>query len=425
VATKGFDEERLRAQLATLERARVTRFELLKRGGITALIVSGTPALLAACGGDEEEAAAPPPPAEPTPPAAEPTPPAVEPTPPVAGGTLDFFSWEGYDFPDNNIQTMKAWKDENGVALKSSYIGNHDDIQAKITGGGGQGVDLITYYQGYKPLYAELGVITPLDTDKLPNLTNLFPFFASDERNFWLDPDGTRTGVPMFWGALGVNYDTSVFPDAPETYDVLLEPEWKGKVALIDDPVGLYTHAGHILGYDVSTLSKDQLNQISDWLKDVAKQSKGISPSYGDAATRLASGDAVFAFPGWYAVNSFAADAGKKTIKTTLPKEGGYSFCDSYAIPPTSDNRDTALAFINEGIDGHVNAEAAIYLVGGTTCQASVPYLTPEIADLYAYDKLDEFVQKAPFYNNPPLKSDEYVTYAEVASAWQEVKAGA
>ena len=51
---KGSDEERLRAGLARLERARMSRFDLLKRGGITALVLSGAPALLAACGGDDE-----------------------------------------------------------------------------------------------------------------------------------------------------------------------------------------------------------------------------------------------------------------------------------------------------------------------------------------------------------------------------------
>ena len=424
---KGSEEERVHAALAQLERARMTRFELFKRGGITALGLGSLSALVAACGGGGGETA-------PTPPAASTAagastsaaaaPPAATGAAPAASGTLDFFSWEGYDFPNKYIPTMKAWKKANGVTIKSSYIGNHDDIQAKIKGGGGQGIDLITYYQGYKPLYKELGVITPLDTDKLPNLANMFPFFASDEKNFWVDPDGTRTGVPMFWGALGINYDSAVVT-APDTYDILFDPKWKGKVAVIDDPNGVYTQAAHILGYDISTLTKDQFSATTDWLKKLVAQSKGISASYGDAATRLASGDSVYAIPGWYAVNSFAADAGKKTVKTTLPPEGGFGFCDSYAIPPTSDNVDTALAWINEGIDAHVNAEAAIYLVGGTTCQASVPYLTPQIAELYDYAHLDEFVQKAPFYNSPPTKSDQYATFAEVMAAWQEVKAGA
>ena len=31
---------------------------------------------------------------------------------------------------------MKAWKKANNVTVKPTYIGNHDDIQAKIKAGG-------------------------------------------------------------------------------------------------------------------------------------------------------------------------------------------------------------------------------------------------------------------------------------------------
>jgi spermidine/putrescine transport system substrate-binding protein len=410
-------EERRRIELAReIDRKIVSRREFLWRAGLVTAALGAAPALLSACGGGEEAAPAGEAPAT--------TGGATSAEQPTIGGTLDFFSWEGYDFPDKEVPSMAAWKKENGVTVKSNYIGNHDDIQAKLTGGGGQGIDLITYYQGYKALYEQLGILTPLDPAKLPNLENLFPFFASDERNYWLDPDGTRTGVPMFWGALGVNYD-SALTRPPDTYDVLFEPSFKGKVAVIDDPVGVFTHAGRILGHDVSQLSEDAFTEISDWLTRLTGQTKGISASYGDATSRLVSGDAVFAWPGWYAVNSFAADAGKDTIKTTLPREGGYSFCDSYAIPPTSDNVDTAHAFINQGIDAHVNAEAANYLVGGTTCQASVPFLAPDVAELYDYAKFDEFVEKAPFFPNPPVESDQYVTYDRIIAAWQEIKASA
>jgi spermidine/putrescine-binding protein len=422
---KGSDEERLRAGLAKLERARMTRFDLLKRGGITALILGGTPALLAACGGDdEEEAAAPPPPADTGGAAAEPAapPPAPEPAAPAASGTLDFLSWEGYDFP---VDSMTAWKEANGVEVKSTYIGSHDDIQAKIAGGGGEGVDLITYYQGYKALYRELAILSPLDPEKLPNLGNLFPFFGSDSGNWWVESDGSRTGVPMFWGALGITYDSAVVTTPPDTYDILFEPEFKGKVTLADDPVGGYTLAGHILGLDVSQMTEDDFQKITDWLKELMKQTKGIAPSYGDATSRLVSGDATISFLGWAAMNSFAKDAGKDTVLTVLPKEGGYSFCDAYAIPPTSDNVDSAHALINQGADPQVNAEAAIYLVGGTTCAPSVDLLTPDIAALYDYANIDTWFEKAPLYGNPPIESDEFVTVDKVIAAWQELKATA
>jgi spermidine/putrescine-binding protein len=229
----------------------------------------------------------------------------------------------------------------------------------------------------------------------------------------------------MFWGSLGLTYDAAVVPEPPTTYDVVFEPEWKGKLAVVEDPVGLYTHVGHILGFNIVELTEDQLQQVNDYLRRMLGQSKGVSASYGDATTRLVSGDAVFAFPGWYAVNQFARDAGKDTVQSTLPEEGGYSFCDSYAIPPTADNVDSAHAWINQGLDPVANAEAANYLVGGTTCEASVEFLSDEVKELYSYDNLDEIVAKAPFYPNPPIESDEFVTMEQVLGSWQELKATA
>ena len=61
--------------------------------------------------------------------------------------------------------------------------------------------------------------------------------------------------------------------------------------------------------------------------------------------------------------NNFAKDAGKDTVKTAVPEEGGFTFCDAYAIPSTVDNVDTAHAWVNLSIDPQVNAENAVYLV--------------------------------------------------------------
>ena len=131
-----------------LEHSRISRLTLLRRGGAAALGLGLMPTLLAACGGGDEAAA------------------------PEASGTIDYLSWTGYDIPD----PMKAWKTENAVDVKPTYIANHDDIQAKIKAGGGA-YDLITYYQGYKDLYTELDILSTIDTGKIPNTDGLFPVF--------------------------------------------------------------------------------------------------------------------------------------------------------------------------------------------------------------------------------------------------------
>ena len=145
---------------------------------------------------------------------------------PAAGGTEDFLSWEGYDIPDQ----LKAWREKNGVEVKATYIANHDEIQAKLmAGGGSQGYDIITYYQGYRPLYTELEILEPLDDEKIPNLVNLLPYFASGDKEFWVDADGTRTGMPWTWGSIGITYDSAVVTTEPTSWYELLDPKLEGQ----------------------------------------------------------------------------------------------------------------------------------------------------------------------------------------------------
>jgi spermidine/putrescine transport system substrate-binding protein len=387
-----------------------TRRQFLRRAGFVTLAAGAGPTLLAACGSDDEEG---------TQDTGDGGGPAKA---PQASGRVDFLSWEGYDIPD----PLKAWKKEGDVTVKATYIANHDEIQAKLKASGGAGgYDIITYYQGYKPLYQELDIIEPLDEQKLPNLKNLFPYFASKEGNFWIDPDGTRTGVPWTWGSIGITWDTRRVKKTPTSWYDLLEPEFKGRVTLPDDPVGSYTLASHVLGFDPSQVKKADNAKVFDLLSQIIAQSNGIAPTFGDATTKMTSGDADICWQGWAAMNQFAADAGVKTFKTEVPKEGSFSFCDAYALPKGADNVDSSLSWMNESMDPKVNADAAVVLVGGVTVEAAVKNLPANIAGLYKYEDLDALLERSPFYNNPPVESDEFVTFEEVQKGWQEVKAEA
>ena len=338
------------------------------------------------------------------------------------GGTIDYLSWQGYDSP----KSFGPWLKANNVKLKPTYIATHDDIQAKILAlHGGKGYDIITYYLGYKQLYDELKILTPLDESKIPNIKGLLPFFKGNYRGFWVK-NGVRTAVPMYWGALGLVYDSKALPTAPTSYKMLFTSAMKGKVTVDDDPVGVYTLAGHVLGINVARMTPAQFAKVTTWLKALVKQSKGVAPSYGDCAKRIADGDAVVGFPGWAAQVGFAAGSGNKNVRFVLPKEGGYAYCDSWAIPISADNAEAAYGYINNAIDPKVNANAAIeQILGGVTVAGAVKYLDKQTRSLYNYGNLDSFFAKAPLYANPPVKSSNFVTIDKVIAKWQEVKASA
>lgn len=385
----------------------LSRRELLRRGGLTMFALGAAPTLLAACGGDDESAT------------------------PQASGTIDYLSWEGYDIPD----PMKDWKTSNNVTVKSTYIGNHDEIQAKIKAGGGS-YDLITYYQGYKPLYTELDILTTLDMDKIPNSENLFPVFKEpDDRNLWIDEDGNWTGVPFTWGSIGITWDDAKLPGGLDSWYDLLDPKFKDKIGVINDPLGVFTLTAHILGKDPAALPKAEYGEIEDFLRKMVAQAKSVAPSFGDMTNQLVAGDIVACFQGWAYQNALAAGAGNKNVKTKTPKEGAFSFCDLYAIPSTADNAETVHAWINETLDPTRNARIAEYLVAAVTVEESVDLINAETKALYPYDDLElgddtgerlkKLFELAPFYGMPPSESDEYVTFSEMSEKWEEIKQSA
>ena len=133
----------------------VARRDFLRRTGVAVITIGATPSILAACGGDDDTAASP-----------SATGGGASPEAPDATGDMNFLSWEGYDIP---VDSMEAWRKDQGITVNPTYIANHDEIQAKIKGGGAAaGYDIITYYQGYMPLYTELGHPHPARREQAP-----------------------------------------------------------------------------------------------------------------------------------------------------------------------------------------------------------------------------------------------------------------
>jgi spermidine/putrescine transport system substrate-binding protein len=379
---------------------RLGRRQLLARGGGLVALSAASP-LLAACGSDDDGGKGS----------------GGKVGPP--GGAFDAFSYEAYLIPD--VPEVKAWRKKYDVRVRPMVIASEAEVAAKVVASGGKsGIDAITYYQGYKQRYDALDLLLPIDPDRVPNLKKLFPFFSGDVGNFWVNDDGTRTGVPYLWGFAGLTYDSAKVK--PTSYHDLLEPQFKGKVALIDDPQITFVLAAHLLGLDPGAVKKSDYAKVEDYLTRMVGQSKGASPTFADLGERIISGDATAIFTGFASINLTAAAKGVKTVTTILPNEGGVGFCDAWAIPKSCDNLGTAYSWLNLVVQPKVNAQAAMANYYNVTVEDAVPFLSKDIKGLADYAHIDTVLEKAPFYNNPPQESSEFVTFDEMVKGWQEIK---
>jgi spermidine/putrescine-binding protein len=181
-----------------------------------------------------------------------------------AATTMTWMGWQGYETP---IKAGTFLKD-NDIDFQPTFISSNEEIITKLQAGGIGKTDLITMYFGYLPLMAEGGLLEPLDPSRVEQFNDLIPQFTSQEV---IRKDGQLYGVPWNWGSLPLMYDPEQVKAPPESWLDLMKPEFKGKVAMVDDPLGNLLIWGTVVtGKPLGTLlTKEELTKVIDTLIDL------------------------------------------------------------------------------------------------------------------------------------------------------------
>lgn len=337
----------------------------------------------------------------------------------ATGGGLQIMAWEGYDL----FNELADWRKANGVTVDTISIANQDDVQAKFVAGNPPPIDLAEYNQAYADLYIrELKIVQPIDVSKVPNYNadNLFPQFFNQPTWF---ADGKLWGSPYIWGFNTLLYNSEKI-SKPASYTDLLDPSFKGKIAIMDDTVSSWPVAARVagLGAKYPLLTKDELKQVFTEFAKYRDQARVIALNQGELVNLFVSGEVVAAL---CADPSIITQTDEQNIKIemALPKEGPVLWVDAWFIPVSADNIESAEAFINQSLDPKVQAEVAMAVVQAPVSRKAVDLLDEKARSRIDYDAMDS-IFAAGLPGIPPRASESYATYDDWVAAWQEFKAG-
>ncbi|MSP83351.1 MAG: extracellular solute-binding protein [Alphaproteobacteria bacterium] len=318
--------------------------------------------------------------------------------------SVNWMGWQGYDECFN----AGSFLADSGITMEKTYINANEEIITKLAAGGTGSIDLITMYFGYLPIMAAAGMLEPFDVTKVPNAADVIPQFLNNES---IRYDGKLYGVPWTWGFLPMVYDPAAIPTPTSWMDVLKD-EYKGKVVMIDDPLGNLMVWGRVVtGAEHSTiLTHDQLKQTIDFLINVKKNHARAFAGYGEASDMFARGEVVISALGWEAMVGFAATAGKK-IDFVIPQEGTAMYMDCQCIPAGSPHPDEAYAIANQCLSVEGQAKIVEVLTQGITNLKAIAKTAPEHQAIYSYSDIDAFLKKARMEPMPPTESGDTATY--------------
>lgn len=251
----------------------------------------------------------------------------------VTSGEVNLFVWTEY-IPQ---ETIDCFEQVYGVTVNQSEYSSNEEMYAKLSAGGAS-YDIVQPTDYIVDLMIRQGLLQELDKEKLPVLATLDPNYL----NLSFDP-GNKYTLPYQAGTDAIVVNTDKAASLPASYADLWNPEYAGRLIMIDDPRAIIGATLLTLGYDVNTKDPAQLQEAKTKLADLVK---GVKIFDSDSPkTALIAGDADLGIV--WTGEVLLAQREVPALQYIYPTEGAIIWQDNYAIPKDAPHPDAAYAWLN------------------------------------------------------------------------------
>ncbi|MGC1604735.1 MAG: ABC transporter substrate-binding protein [Candidatus Acidiferrum sp.] len=326
--------------------------------------------------------------------------------------TLSLLVWEGYADPS----FVRPFEEAHHCKIAASYMGSSDELVAKLRGGSASNYDVISPSSDVATSIARAGFAAPLDLSKFPSYSQLAarlrdsPLVKSNGRIF---------GVPFMWGPNPLLYDTTVFAQPPDSWNILWDPQFQGKISVWDDLSTVYM-AAQVLGYDkpdpsqLYNLSDEQLDAVKKKLIELKPNIRKIWSTGGELTNLFENHEIVLAM-GW-PLNTNQLRQAKFPIGETIPKENTTGWIDHLMITAASRQKELSAQFLEYMIEAQTQKKVADVTGYAPANPASTTFMTDTEKKNLHIDDPDAYMRRIYFWQ-------DVLRRAKYNEIWNEVKA--
>ena len=265
-------------------------------------------------------------------------------------GTFNWMTWS-----DHYIQSQldKIAKDTNINTAISELAGNAEGY-AKLKEVKGQ-LDKISGDAMWVPnAYAKDGLIEPFDINELKVSSQLYSF--AREFPYWQSSEGYMA-YPFGWSPIMIYYDPAKVTGDPNDWQVLLDPKYKGRVVVENQPEEIVAYMARAAGFDKPyDLTDDQLTTVKGYLEKLKPNVLKFAQQATDSVASMISGEA-WLITGNLGNEDRVKDGGGPEIKGYVPKEGTVGWHDGEMIVKEGANKSLILPFLEQSQQAELIAE--------------------------------------------------------------------
>jgi putative spermidine/putrescine transport system substrate-binding protein/spermidine/putrescine transport system substrate-binding protein len=265
-------------------------------------------------------------------------------------------------------------------------------------------------------MIAAANLSEPLDLSKIPTYNQLAPKLTSLPL---VRVNGKVYGVPFTWGPNPLIYDTTVFKQPPDSWTVLWDPKYRGRISVYDELSTIYMGA-QILGYDkpdpnqIYNLSDEQLEAVKKKLLELKPNIRKMW-STGGELTNLFQNHEVVASMGW-PLNTVELKKLNFPVGETIPRENTTGWIDHLMITSASENKDLAYQFLEYMVEAKTQKLVSDVTHYTPANPQAGQLMTADERQILHLDDVDNYQKRIYFWQNVPRRAK----YNEI---WNEVKA--
>jgi spermidine/putrescine-binding protein len=325
---------------------------------------------------------------------------------------LNLLVWEGYADPS----FVKGFEEQCKCKVSASYMGTSDELVSKLRGGSASNYDVISPSSDVATMIASAGLAEPLDLSKIPTYGQLSPKLTAMPL---VHVNGKVYGVPFTWGPNPLIYDASVFTQAPDSWNALWDPKYRGKVSVWDELSTVYM-AAQILGYDkpdpnqIYNLNDQQLDAVKKKLLELKPNIRKMWATGGELTNLFQNHEVVLAM-GW-PLNTVELKKQNFPAGETIPKENTTGWIDHLMITAASENKELAYQFLEYMVQARTQKMVADVTNYVPANPQAGQLMTAEQRRGLHLDDVDNYQKRIYFWQDVPRRAK----YNEI---WNEVKA--
>lgn len=335
--------------------------------------------------------------------------PAADPRMEVTSKELNLFVWTEY-IP---IEWKECFEKVYGIKVNHDEYSSNEEMYAKLSAGATT-YDLVLPTDYIIGLMISQGMLQKWDHEKLAVLDNI----ASGFKDLPFDP-GNQYTIPYMAGTDAIVYHADRVATPPTSWEDLWNPDYAGRLVLLDDSRVVIGFTLMTLGYDLNTKDPAQLAEAKTRLLDLIPNVKLFDSD--SPKTALIAGDVDLGNV-WNG-EAFTAKQEDEAFEYVFPSEGTILWQDNWAMTATAPHPDAAYAWVN-----YVGQGDLFWLM-----LRDFPYTVPNQAALdYAKDNQTELYDayiNSPITNTPPevLSNGQFMEDVGEATPlydqiWTEVK---